>query len=477
MMTYGSVSKERGPDKSHNTALAVTSEKAMLSETRNIVITIFFARPFSGFKKRLVFLEAAAVKRGGRRGREMLLQELELLNSTTEHFILYAIDQITATFMLLQPAKKGGGKYIYCSLQVPLFFLLLVGTENVLKMLNSSTPSSGNHCIHNPILTKQVLPLAYSFIFIGGILLNGVAAWIFLHIPSKTSFIVYLKNIVIADLIMSLTFPFKIFADSEVGPWQLSVVVCRFSAVLFYLNMYISITLFGLIGFDRYYKVVKPQFIASAHTVRSSKIICAIVWALQMLVSVPNMILTDKPPTKENYKKCMNLKSPLGETWHKASNYICLGIFWIVFFLLIVFYSSIARKIYVSHRKFRKNSKLARKKTSRNIFTIMFVFIICFVPYHIGRFPYTVSQMRNTLNQTTTKYNCHSQNILFYVKELTLLLSAANVCLDPIIYVFLCQPFKERLYKKLQLKVKTSEEFENSRSRRSNAVCETNIIS
>ncbi|XP_053161804.1 P2Y purinoceptor 14 [Hemicordylus capensis] len=335
------------------------------------------------------------------------------------------------------------------------------------SMFNSSTASSRNNCSYSTVTTKLILPLAYSFIFIGGIFLNGVAAWIFLHIPSKTSFIVYLKNIVIADLIMSFTFPFKVLADSEIGPWQLRFIVCRFSAVLFYLNMYISIMLFGLIGFDRWYKVVKPQFIGSVHTIRCSKILCVIVWASQMLVSLPNMILTDNPPNK-NTTNCMDLKSSLGKTWHMASNYICLGIFWIVFFLLIIFYSSITRKIYISHRKFRKNSKQTRKKTNRNIFTIMFVFTICFVPYHIGRIPYTLSQ-------TILVYNCHLKSILFYIKEFALLLSAANVCLDPIIYVFLCQPFKERLYRKLHLKLNMSEEFENSRSRRSNAVCETVI--
>ncbi|XP_062988141.1 P2Y purinoceptor 14 [Elgaria multicarinata webbii] len=328
--------------------------------------------------------------------------------------------------------------------------------------MQNSSNTSENNCTYSKIIKKQAIPLAYGIICIGGILLNGVAAWVFLHIPNKTSFIVYLKNIVVADLIMSLTFPFKIFADSEIGPWELNVVVCRFSAVIFYLNMYISITLFGLIGFDRCYKVVKPQFIASAHSVRYSKIICIVVWALNMLISLPNSILTNKIPTKESSKKCMDLKNKLGTQWHTASNYVCLGIFWIVFLLLIVFYSSIAKKIYSSHRKFKKNSK---RNTNRNIFTIMFVFIICFVPYHISRIPYTISQ-------TSPHDNCKKQNILFYVKEITLLLSAANVCLDPIIYFFLCQPFKERLYQKLHLKMKTSEEFENSRSRKSNAICE-----
>nr|XP_028587143.1 P2Y purinoceptor 14 [Podarcis muralis] len=336
-------------------------------------------------------------------------------------------------------------------------------------MPNSSTPL-GNSCSFNEIIRKQVLPVAYGLIFLGGILLNGVAAWVFLYIPSKTSFIVYLKNIVVADLIMSLTFPFKVFADSEIGSWRLSVFVCRFSAVIFYLNMYISITLFGLIGFDRCYKVVKPQFITSFHTVRCSRCICVAVWALHIVISLPNTILTNQHPTKNLSKNCVNLKNELGVQWHKASNYICLGIFWAVFLLLIAFYSSIARKIYLSHQKFRKNSKRSRKKTNRNIFTIMLVFIICFVPYHVVRIPYTLSQT------ASHHYNCLTKEVLFYLKELSLLLCAANVCLDPIIYVFLCQPFKERLYQKLHLKLKVSEELENSRSKKSNVICETVVI-
>ncbi|XP_067407603.1 P2Y purinoceptor 14-like [Emydura macquarii macquarii] len=327
-------------------------------------------------------------------------------------------------------------------------------------MSNSSVNTSGNSCPYGSIITKQVIPLAYGFIFLGGILLNGVAAWIFLHVPSKKSFVVYLKNIVVADLLMSLTFPFKILSDSEIGPWQINIFVCRFSAVIFYLNMYIGITFFGLIGFDRYYKIVKPLLTSFVHTVNYSKIISVVIWALLIFISLPNSILTNQNAAENNYTKCVALKNELGLQWHKASNYICLGIFWIVFLLLILFYSAISRKIYSSYRKFRRNSTVTREKTNRNIFSIMFVFVICFVPYHLCRIPYTLSQ-------TGSQFTCQARKNLFYAKEFTLLLSAANVCLDPIIYLFLCKPFRSKLYQKLHLKM-TSGEKENSRSRRSN---------
>ncbi|NXP12884.1 P2Y14 protein, partial [Thinocorus orbignyianus] len=337
-------------------------------------------------------------------------------------------------------------------------------------MFDSSTNSSGNNCSNSRVIIKTVIPLIYCLIFIVGLLLNGVAAWIFLYVPSKKSFIVYLKNIVVADLLMSLTFPFKILADSEIAPPRLNAFVCRYSAVVFYTNMYIGITFFGLIGFDRYYKIVKPLFTSFVHTVNYSKVISIIIWLSLTLLSFPNMVLTNEI-TKENYsRKCIGLKNELGKQWHKASNYISIGIFWIVFLLLIIFYTSISKKIYSSYKKFRRNSDVTKRKTSRNIFSIMFVFVICFVPYHICRIPYTVSQ-------TSSQFNCQLQTTLFYTKEFTLVLSAANVCLDPIIYFFLCLPFKEKLYQKLHLKLKTSRNVEISKSRKSNTLREsTNIV-
>ncbi|NXT02089.1 P2Y14 protein, partial [Jacana jacana] len=337
-------------------------------------------------------------------------------------------------------------------------------------MFNSSTNSSGNNCSDSTVIIKTVIPLVYCFIFIVGLLMNGVAAWIFLYVPSNKSFIVYLKNIVVADLLMSLTFPFKILADSEIAPPQFNMFVCRYSAVVFYTNMYIGITFFGFIGFDRYYKIVKPLFTSFIHTVNYSKVISIIIWLLLTLLSFPNMLLTNEITEENYYRKCINLKNELGKQWHNASSYISIGIFWIVFLLLIIFYTSISKKIYSSYKKFRRSSDVTKRKTSRNIFSIMFVFVICFVPYHICRIPYTLSQ-------TSSQFNCQLKTTLFYTKEFTLVLSAANVCLDPIIYFFLCLPFKEKLHQKLHLKLKTSRDIEISKSRKSNTLRESiNVV-
>lgn len=333
-------------------------------------------------------------------------------------------------------------------------------------MNSTSAAPPEDSCARNLLITQQIVPVMYSVIFTVGLLLNGVSGWIFFYVPSSKSFIVYLKNIVVADCVMNLTFPFKIFSDSVLAPWQLNVFVCRVSAVLFYVNMYVSIVFFGLISFDRYYKIVKPLSPSLVQSVNYSKLLSVSVWLLVLLLATPNIILTNQPVKNKTHIKCVDLKSPLGRRWHKASSYIFVGIFWTVFFLLIVFYTAITRKIFKSHLKSRKNSISVKKKSSRNIFSIMFVFVVCFVPYHVARIPYTQSQ-------TEDRYSCQAKETLLYIKEFTLLLSAANVCLDPVIYFFLCQPFRETLCKKLHIAFSAPNDSETSRTRRGNTTHES----
>ena len=74
----------------------------------------------------------------------------------------------------------------------------------------TTTPPAEGSCPSSTLITKQIIPVLYFVVFVAGILLNGMSGWLFFYVPSSKSFIVYLKNIVIADFLMSLTFPFKI---------------------------------------------------------------------------------------------------------------------------------------------------------------------------------------------------------------------------------------------------------------------------
>lgn len=106
--------------------------------------------------------------------------------------------------------------------------------------------------------------------------------------------------------------------------------------------------------------------------------------------------------------------------------------------LMVFCYTFISKKVYESYKASKSKSHAATRKTKAKVFVVVGVFFICFAPFHFNRIPYTKSQ-------TGVVQSCQTRNALYIAKETTLWLSATNICLDPLIYVFLCKVFRSRL--------------------------------
>ncbi|XP_044059448.1 P2Y purinoceptor 14 isoform X2 [Siniperca chuatsi] len=325
----------------------------------------------------------------------------------------------------------------------------------------NSTRLTTNQSDFSSSFTHHILPPLYLVICILGVSLNGVAACIFFRVPSDSGLVVYLKNMVVADLLMLVTFPFKVAAELGLGSWHLHVVVCRYTAVLFYSSMYVGILFMGLISLERYVKIVRHTSpspspstcrsrlggVSLLHLLQSvsfAQVLALLIWSLFLLLCVlPNALLTSLPPNEGNARHCIQLKTSLGVQWHKVSTFFSISLFWVTLLVLAFCYTSIACRVYQSYRRVRGNSGNVCRKSNRSIFSILVVFVVCFVPYHVCRVPYTLCQTLDLGFSQGTHF------LLFQMKEGTLFLSALNVCLDPIIYFLMCRTFRESLLKKL----------------------------
>ncbi|XP_029373370.1 P2Y purinoceptor 13-like isoform X1 [Echeneis naucrates] len=305
------------------------------------------------------------------------------------------------------------------------------------QKMNTTLSNSSIKCVRDTSVTAVVFPILYSILFIVALILNSLAAWIFFNIPSTSTFVVFLKNVVVADLLMTLTIPLRVLSDAGVGSWPLRAFHCRYSAVLFYITMYISIILLGLISLDRYLKIVRPFGKCALQRVRVGQVVSAIVWVVMLSLALPNVILSDQPPRVSGGKmKCTSMKSKAGLIWHEGFNYFCQVVFWGTLALMMVCYTFISKKVYESYKASKSRSQAASRKTKAKVFVVVGVFFICFAPFHFARVPYTLTQTRNVASY------CQA---LYVAKETTLWLSATNICLDPLIYVFLCKTFRKRL--------------------------------
>ncbi|XP_049924736.1 P2Y purinoceptor 14 [Epinephelus moara] len=325
----------------------------------------------------------------------------------------------------------------------------------------NSTRAPTNQSDFSSTFTMQVLPPLYLVICVIGASLNGVAAWIFFRVPSDSGLVVYLKNMVVADLLMLATFPFKLMTQLGVGGWRLHVVICRYTAVLFYSSMYVGILFMGFISLERYVKIFRHTSSPSSslsscrsrcgvvsvlHLLQSvvfARVLAFFTWGFLLLCVLPNVLLTSQPANETNARHCMQLKTELGMQWHRVSTFFSLSLFWATLVVLAYCYTSIACRVYKSYRRVRTDNSDVCRKSNRSIFSILGVFFICFVPYHVCRIPYTLSQTQASGFSWDTRF------LLFQLKEGTLFLSALNVCLDPIIYFLMCRTFRESLLRKL----------------------------
>ncbi|XP_055022599.1 P2Y purinoceptor 14-like [Boleophthalmus pectinirostris] len=329
------------------------------------------------------------------------------------------------------------------------------------RLNSSSRPSNlSSSSDFRSVFTEEVLPPLYLALCIVGLLLNAVASFVFCRVPSDAALVVYLKNMLLADLLMLIYFPFKLLAQLGVGGWRLHVIMCRFVAVLFYFSMYTGIMFMGLISLERYTKIVRnsqPTVFGRVSVVHflqspgSAFTVAVGTWGLMLLSTLPNVLLTSRDANETNARRCMDLKTELGVRWHKASSIFSVGVFWLTLVVMVTCYTSIGVHVYRSCRRVRSNSSVCRK-SRRSILSLLLVFALCFVPYHLCRIPYTLSQM------PWSGFSQHSRFVLFQVKEATLMLASVNVCLDPLVYFLMCRSFRHTLLQSLRRRAKPAGE-------------------
>ncbi|XP_072329560.1 P2Y purinoceptor 14-like [Scyliorhinus torazame] len=279
--------------------------------------------------------------------------------------------------------------------------------------------------------------IAYSLIFAVGIILNSLAFWVyFCHVPNKNSVTIYLKNLVAADLLLVLSLPVRIGAEKNAGSTILRNIYCNYTACIFYLNMYSSILFLGYIAATRYIKIVKPFKIHSFLTRTSATIVSIGTWCVLLSHGTLYVYLTGrKPPQNSTKETCLELRSGSGVHWHVTAHAGGTFLFLCVLIGLCFFYFQTAKCLDTS--PFPSSLK-KQAKAKNNILILLAVFVVCFVPYHIARLPYILSQI-------DVITGCFGEKILFHFKELAVVLSSLNACLDPVIYFLFCKAFRSKL--------------------------------
>ncbi|KAM6978352.1 putative G-protein coupled receptor 34b [Tautogolabrus adspersus] len=283
---------------------------------------------------------------------------------------------------------------------------------------------------------QSPLAVLYAIIFILGLVGNLVALWVFFCVHSKKNSVrVFLINVAFADLLLVACLPFRILYHSRGNMWSLGPTLCKVVGNLFYMNMYISITLLGLISVDRYLKIHRGAGVQHRlRSIRWSSIICAVIWIMASALTLT--FLMSKNHSQQD--RCFQYKPLLETKWKAYINIALLVVFWLVFVSLVVSYGKIALKLLrTSQEKPDLPNAQHYARSARKSFFILFLFTVCFVPYHMVRVFYIKTQITDT--------SCFWRGVADKANEVALLFSALNSCLDPVMYFLLSSSVRKEV--------------------------------
>ena len=154
-------------------------------------------------------------------------------------------------------------------------------------------PSPSTHC---PSVTSSLripLTLFYALFVVLGLAGNLLALWVFLLDRSKKGSVrVLLVNVALSDLLLVPCMGFRVWYHGVRGErWELGATMCHVVRNFFYMNMFISIVLLGLISVDRYVKISRggvplqrPRGLAMRCGWRTAA--CALIWALVLALTL-----------------------------------------------------------------------------------------------------------------------------------------------------------------------------------------------
>ncbi|XP_062275432.1 G-protein coupled receptor 171 [Scomber scombrus] len=275
----------------------------------------------------------------------------------------------------------------------------------------------------------------YILIFIVSLPGNLLSVWAFIRSPrAKQSSSVYLVNLLVADLLLLIALPFKILKDLGAAPWSLMVFHCQASAVTIYISLYASIAFLAFIIIDRYLQDCQTLRSLRLQEVGFARLLSLVVWLLLLLLMVPNMALPIQQVQEQQYLSCSSLKKDLSLQWHTLSIFLCTALF-LNASAAVVISSGLALRRLLGSRSDPKLWVNARRATG-SVAAVALAYILCFVPYHIVRMPYTLAQ-----NKVIT--DCQTKRQLFLGKESTLLLTVLHLCFDPLLFFYLYKPFRQ----------------------------------
>ncbi|CAF0793839.1 unnamed protein product [Adineta ricciae] len=321
-------------------------------------------------------------------------------------------------------------------------------TDLVLNTTIPSITTAPNH-----LLTYYFVPI-YTILFFIGTFGNGLVFISILRSSRlRTVTNTYLLHIAIADFLLLLSIPFLIVTILANG-WIFGNVLCKMYYNFIHINQYVSSLLLAALSFDRYLAVCHPIRAIEFRTRTKSALIIFGCWLISILFLCPTWVFATVTSDRlirwfgYQVQRCVIDFPSIIFTIPPEIVFTYYG--FLIGFLLPVsmittFYILVLIRLHHIRRKHQSELKQrSHRKVTRVVLAVITAYFICWVPYWFLQIFITIDPLIQSLNFNFSIFSSNP-NVRFLkeLTHLTTIIGYANNCLNPVLYVFLSDTFRE----------------------------------
>lgn len=251
---------------------------------------------------------------------------------------------------------------------------------------------------------------------------NALVIWISGFKMKKTVNTTWYLSLAISDFVFCAFLPFSI-TNTAMEEWVFGRFMCKFASSVMFLNMFSSIFLLVVISIDRCVSVVFPVWAQNHRTVRKACVVVVLAWTGAIALSIPSVIFREVS-NHLGRSICLNNYAVYQQSHKIIALSRFLAGFIAPFIIIITCYSVIILKL--CSNRMTKSSKPFRVMTA-----LVAAFFICWLPYHL----FVLLELN---------FQNYDHDVINTGLKVGTCFAAANSFLNPVLYVFMGNDFKQK---------------------------------
>nr|XP_055053765.1 C3a anaphylatoxin chemotactic receptor-like [Misgurnus anguillicaudatus] len=265
----------------------------------------------------------------------------------------------------------------------------------------------------------------YFVILVVGVIGNGLVIFVTGHKMKTTVNSIWFLNLAIADFLFITFSVYEIVATFDISLRKaLNKHIYACGIFGFALNLFASVFFLTVISLDRCMCTWFVVWVQNKRTLVKARIISVFVWILAIFCSIPVGIT----------EYVLNAENGIDALMSLYTYRFIVG-FLIPFIIIASSYIAIGVRV--------KHLKIGKQLRPFRIISVILAFFICWFPYHVQKLCLISAYKYNWSDNAIEK--------LYAAFPFVDCLVYLNSCLNPILYVFMCDEYKKKLKKSLLL--------------------------